>query len=93
MFGDPLDDALQAMDEMPDRRTSNQDLRRLRALADAGIVRAVAAREVGMNIATVRYWDLKEHLGFATRMPAVARCAPLEPYAPRPRLRVKPRYD
>lgn len=74
-----------------DRSTKIQDLKRLRALADAGVVRAVAARVVGMDQATVRYWDLKAGLGFVIRPPAVR--APAVPPAVLPRLRARPRYD
>ena len=69
-----------------DRLTSNQDLKRLRALADAGVILAVAAREIGMDQATVRYWDRKEHLGFVTR---IQNPAPLPPHAVLPRLRAR----
>lgn len=68
-----------------DRLTNSQDIKRLRALADAGVQRATAARQCGMDQATVRYWDMKERLGFVLKHAGPA--APLPPRASLPKIR------
>lgn len=53
------------------RVTTMADLKRLRVLAKAGYTRRAAARELGIKWeSTVRYWDLKENLGFVVKPPA-----------------------
>ena len=46
------------------RIITSLDLKKLRALAEAGYTRVDAARELGISRDQARYWDLKENFGF-----------------------------
>jgi hypothetical protein len=51
----------------PDRRTSNQDITKLRELAARGVYLADAAREVGISNSQAAYWNEREHIGLVFR--------------------------
>jgi hypothetical protein len=49
------------------KRTSNQDIAKLRALAARGFYLTDAAREVGLTNTQVAYWNEREHIGLVSR--------------------------
>jgi len=48
---------------MKRRLATNHDIANLRALAAQGVFLTAAARRLGMRESSVRYWNVKEHIG------------------------------